>query len=52
MGCNAAKTVLVAIFGMEYEGLTDTVEKMEEMCQEKISSKIVSLATPVEDDGT
>ena len=51
LDCNTSENVLVAIFNMTQEELPDSLEKLEQMCGKQMSSKIISLATPVEDDG-
>ena len=52
MGCNTAENALIVVLNMMPESdLTDALEKVGQMCGKDITSKTVSLATPVDDDG-
>ena len=45
------KMFLLSILCLGQEDLDDALKKIEQTCDKKITSKIVTLATPVEENG-
>ena len=49
--CNTDKNIILAIVGVGQADLNESIIKISQMSAKAISSKVVTLATPLEENG-